>query len=77
MNHFMVPLYTENHNDTWGETIVSTETRYGDFAIEMGAVDFISKPKVNIKTELAKYLQEVRDKVRGSGVAQNSGVRKK
>ncbi|HIL91417.1 MAG TPA: chemotaxis response regulator protein-glutamate methylesterase [Cycloclasticus sp.] len=43
-------------------------------ALEIGAVDFVAKPKVNIKTELAKYSQEVCDKVRAAAKAQVRGA---
>ena len=43
-------------------------------ALELGAVDFVAKPKVNVKTELAKYSQEVCDKVRAASKARVRGA---
>ncbi|ORU93235.1 MAG: chemotaxis response regulator protein-glutamate methylesterase [Cycloclasticus sp. symbiont of Bathymodiolus heckerae] len=43
-------------------------------ALELGAVDFVAKPKVNIKTELAKYSAEVCDKVRTAAKARIRGA---
>jgi len=53
-------------------------------ALELGAVDFVAKPKVNVKTELSKYSAEVCDKVRaaarakirGAGLVVKSGPKK-
>jgi two-component system chemotaxis response regulator CheB len=42
-------------------------------ALELGAVDFVPKPKVNVKTELAKYSEEVCDKVRSAYKARVRG----
>ena len=43
-------------------------------ALEIGAVDFVAKPKVNVKTELAKYSAEVCDKVRAAAKARVRGA---
>lgn len=43
-------------------------------ALELGAVDFVAKPKVNVKTELAKYSAEVCDKVRAAAKARIKGA---
>jgi len=43
-------------------------------ALELGAVDFVAKPKINVKTELAKYSAEVCDKVRAAAKAKIRGA---
>jgi len=43
-------------------------------ALEIGAVDFVAKPKVNVKTELAKYSEEVCNKVRAAAKARIRGA---
>ena len=43
-------------------------------ALEIGAVDFVAKPKVNVKTQLAKYSVEVCDKVRAAARARIRGA---
>ncbi len=56
--------------------MVSTLTEKGAEAtfkaLELGAVDFVAKPKVNVKTELSKYAAEICEKVR---TASNARVR--
>jgi len=43
-------------------------------ALELGAVDFVAKPKINVKTELAKYSVEVCDKVRAAAKSKIRGA---
>ena len=43
-------------------------------ALEIGAIDFVAKPKVNVKTQLAKYSAEVCDKVRAAARARIRGA---
>ncbi|MEW5007821.1 chemotaxis response regulator protein-glutamate methylesterase [Cycloclasticus sp. 46_83_sub15_T18] len=53
--------------------MVSTLTEKGAEAtfkaLELGAVDFVAKPKVNVKTELAKYAEDICGKVRAAAAA--------
>lgn len=48
--------------------MVSTLTEQGSAAtlraLELGAVDFIAKPKMDIKTQLEAYANEIREKIR-------------
>ena len=52
MNHFMLPLYTEAHNESWGKMVISTETRYGNFAMEHIINDIIKHGGVKSRLEL-------------------------
>lgn len=52
MNHFMLPLYSENHKDSWGSTVISAETRYGNFAMEHMINDIIKFGGVKSRLEL-------------------------
>ena len=58
--------------------MVSTLTEKGAEAtfkaLELGAVDFVAKPKVNVKTELAKYADDLCAKVRAASKARVRGV---
>jgi len=38
-------------------------------ALEIGAVDFLEKPKVNVAAELPRYTQELQEKIRGAAKA--------
>ncbi|OUR82193.1 chemotaxis response regulator protein-glutamate methylesterase [Cycloclasticus sp. 46_120_T64] len=53
--------------------MVSTLTEKGAEAtfkaLELGAIDFVAKPKVNVKTELAKYAEDICAKVRAAAAA--------
>jgi len=53
--------------------MVSTLTEKGAEAtfkaLELGAIDFVAKPKVNVKTELAKYAEDICAKVRVAAAA--------
>ena len=52
MNHFMLPLYTKDHDDSWGSTVISAETRYGNFAMEHMINDIIKHGGVKSRLEL-------------------------
>lgn len=52
MNHFMLPVYSENHKDSWGSTVVNAETRYGNFAMEHMINDIIKYGGVKSRIEL-------------------------
>jgi chemotaxis protein CheD len=52
MNHFMLPLYTENHNAAWGHTIISSETRYGNYAMEHMLNDIIANGGLKSRLEI-------------------------
>ncbi len=52
MNHFMLPLYTEKHAESWGSTVISAETRYGNFAMEHMINDIINHGGVKSRLEL-------------------------
>jgi len=58
--------------------MVSTLTEKGAEAtfkaLELGAVDFVAKPKVNVKTELAKYADDLCAKVRAASKARVRGA---
>jgi len=58
--------------------MVSTLTEKGAEAtfkaLELGAVDFVAKPKVNVKTELAKYADDICAKVRAASKARVRGA---
>lgn len=58
--------------------MVSTLTEQGAEAtfkaLELGAVDFVAKPKVNVKTELAKYADDLCAKVRAASKARVRGA---
>ncbi len=58
--------------------MVSTLTEKGAEAtfkaLELGAVDFVAKPKVNVKTELSKYADDICEKVRTASRARVRGV---
>ena len=58
--------------------MVSTLTEKGAEAtfkaLELGAVDFVAKPKVNVKTELAKYADDICTKVRAASKARVRGA---
>lgn len=43
-------------------------------ALELGAVDFVAKPKVNVKNELDKYAIEICNKVRAASMARVRGL---
>src|ERR1700709_960151 len=38
-------------------------------ALELGAVDFVAKPKLDIQKEMAEYVQEITDKIRAAARA--------
>lgn len=52
MNHFMLPLYSNDHKDAWGSTLISAETRYGNFAMEHMINDIIKYGGVKSRLEL-------------------------
>jgi len=52
MNHFMLPLYTDNHKAAWGDTVISAETRYGNFAMEHMINDIIKHGGVKSRLEI-------------------------
>jgi len=52
MNHFMLPLYTDNHKAAWGDTVISAETRYGNFAMEHMINDIIKHGGVKSRLEV-------------------------
>jgi len=52
MNHFMLPLYSNDHADSWGSTVISAETRYGNFAMEHMINDMIKHGAVKSRLEL-------------------------
>ena len=52
MNHFMLPVFTKNHSKSWGDTIISSETRYGNFAMEHMINDIIKHGGVKSRLEL-------------------------
>jgi len=52
MNHFMLPVYSANHKDAWGSTIISAETRYGNFAMEHMINDIIKFGGIKSRIEL-------------------------
>jgi len=52
MNHFMLPLYSKGHSDSWGSTAISAETRYGNFAMEHMINDIIKYGGVKSRLEL-------------------------
>jgi len=58
--------------------MVSTLTEKGAEAtfkaLELGAVDFVAKPKVNVKTGLSKYADDICEKVRIASRARVRGV---
>lgn len=58
--------------------MVSTLTEKGAEAtfkaLELGAIDFVAKPKVNVKTELTKYSEEICSKVRMAASARILGA---
>jgi len=53
--------------------MVSTLTERGAQAtmqaLELGAVDFVAKPRLDIQKEMAAYVQEITDKIRAAAVA--------
>jgi len=52
MNHFMLPIYSQGHADSWGSTVISAETRYGNFAMEHMINDIIKYGGVKSRLEL-------------------------
>jgi len=58
--------------------MVSTLTEKGADAtfkaLELGAIDFVAKPKVNVKTELSKYADDLCAKVRAASKARVRGA---
>jgi len=52
MNHFMLPLYTDRHKEAWGDTVISAETRYGNFAMEHMINDIIKHGGVKSRLEI-------------------------
>lgn len=52
MNHFMLPLYTDKHDESWGQTVISSETRYGNFAMEHMINDIITNGGVKARLEI-------------------------
>ncbi|MEW5007820.1 MAG: chemoreceptor glutamine deamidase CheD [Cycloclasticus sp.] len=52
MNHFMLPIYSREQADSWGSTLISAETRYGNFAMEHMINDVIKHGGVKNRLEL-------------------------
>ena len=52
MNHFMLPIYSRDQADSWGSTLISAETRYGNFAMEHMINDVIKHGGVKSRLEL-------------------------
>ena len=52
MNHFMLPIYSRDQADSWGSTVISAETRYGNFAMEHMINDVIKHGGVKSRLEL-------------------------
>ncbi|OUR82192.1 chemotaxis protein CheD [Cycloclasticus sp. 46_120_T64] len=52
MNHFMLPIYSREQADSWGSTVISAETRYGNFAMEHMINDVIKHGGVKNRLEL-------------------------
>jgi len=52
MNHFMLPVYSRDQADSWGSTVISAETRYGNFAMEHMINDVIKHGGVKSRLEL-------------------------
>jgi chemotaxis protein CheD len=52
MNHFMLPLFNDSHSKSWGKTVISSETRYGNYAMEHMLNDIIKHGGVKSRLEL-------------------------